>query len=338
MPKCQVIQVPLLRDSLRKQSPWFEFGKWYWRSDAPILSLTGLLLRWRSWVVGPEKIIILPSYGEYDLRWVHRIYEVECLEFCLSVCATWWGLLLRNRDSSIFLWLDWNFQEWLDCLLQLMSVYPITDILTEYGTGKVPTVLKAMDGSTHLSCVSRKSKAQASFLVPKIDCCLEQFNLIKIKKSIMWNSLLYWDIFRGKTSMHWEICDGLVVIRRENVPTWFMSCCSFPFSCHSSCSSTQFLLPLPFFLFVFNQRSYLDDNWVAPGQVFFCAAHYSVGDGAEKTYLNLFEGTENALKSLNFFQSFSNKQETAFYLWVYEPCSHFKKRYSLFSSICSLCS
>lgn len=178
VPNCQVIQLPLLRDSLRKQSPWFEFGKWYRRSDAPILSLTGLLLRWRSWIVGPENIIILPWYGEYDLSWVHRIYEVECLEFCLSVCATWWGLLLRNRDSFIFLWLDWNFQEWLDCLLQLMSVNPITDILTEHGTGRVPTVLKAVDGSPYLSRVSRKSKAQASFLAPKIDCCLEQFNLI----------------------------------------------------------------------------------------------------------------------------------------------------------------
>lgn len=75
--------------------------------------------------------------------------------------------------------------------------------------------------------------------------------------------------FPWKDSMHWEICDSLVVIRRENVPTLLMSCYSIPFSCHSCCSSAQFLLPLPFFLFLFNQRSYLDDSWVAPGQVFF---------------------------------------------------------------------
>lgn len=118
-------------------------------------------------IVGPKKIIILSWCGEYDLRWVHRIYGVECLEFCPSVYATWWALFLRNCESYLFFWLDWNFQDWLDYICQLMSDYSITDILTQHGTGDIPTVLKAIHGSTHLSSVSRKSKAQATFLVQK---------------------------------------------------------------------------------------------------------------------------------------------------------------------------
>lgn len=46
----------------------------------------------------------------------------------------------------------------------------------------------------------------------------------------------------------------LVVVRRENAPALFLAIL-FPFSCHSYCSSTLFILSLPSFLFLFNQIS-----------------------------------------------------------------------------------